>query len=172
MLYSNRKKVVRFFSQTGLNRSQSNGLSFTMFYWLDSRTHSENTAWLCWIAQLNWTRLNWLPSVKDWLRLEPNDWQHSLKLSTSWSVQPTRHFTTAAPNESSTPRAKTVQVFLFSKNNESLLTSIAISNALVSHFVRARGVSLSVISSTSPSFRVFLRDLSNSTRQISKLIKR
>ena len=39
-------------------------------------------------------------------------------------------------------------------------TSIAINNELVSHFVRVRGVSLSVISSTSPSLKVFLSDFS------------
>ena len=45
------------------------------------------------------------------------------------------------------------------------LTSIAISNELVSHFVRARGVSSSVISSTSPSLKVFLNDFSNSSEK-------
>ena len=44
-------------------------------------------------------------------------------------------------------------------------TSIAISNELVSHFVRARGVSSSVISSTSPSLKVFLNDFSNSSEK-------
>ena len=44
-------------------------------------------------------------------------------------------------------------------------TSIAISNELVWHFVRARGVSSSVISSTSPSLKVFLNDFSNSSEK-------
>ena len=48
-------------------------------------------------------------------------------------------------------------------------TSIAISNELVSHFVRARGVNSSVISSTSPSLKVFLNDFSNSSEKKKKL---
>ena len=58
---------------------------------------------------------------------------------------------------------KYMPTFAFSKHFVFFrLTSIAISNALESHFVSARGVSLSVILSTSPAFKSSLSDLSKS----------